>query len=75
MDEEFSEPVDFIVITGGLANISGLDDVIQSELNSKTLLADIFSSVAIKEDLNLGDFHEEKQSFTLPCGLALRNIA
>jgi type IV pilus assembly protein PilM len=66
--------IDYIFITGGCANVFGLDTAIQNKLQIKTFVANPFDEMIISPSINKEEFQYETLRLMKCCGLALRNV-
>jgi type IV pilus assembly protein PilM len=67
--------VDYIFLTGGTTNISGLDYLIESKLNSKTSIVNPFANMEFSSKINQDLLMKDATTLMTCCGLALRNCA
>ena len=67
--------VDFVVLSGGGAQMEGITDLIRRELNLKVILADPFNS-GLYADLSIKSKLQPKiGQYMVACGLALRSYS
>lgn len=70
---DYSE-VDYVVLTGGISTVPGLDHIVQEKIQAKTLLANPFANVLLNEHINEEVFENDLPVLMSACGLALRNL-
>ncbi|WP_455914013.1 pilus assembly protein PilM [Pseudomonas syringae] len=66
--------VDYIMLAGGTASISGLDRLIQERLGTPTLVANPFADMALSVKVNAGALASDAPALMIACGLALRSF-
>lgn len=66
--------VDYIMLAGGTASISGLDRLIQQRLGTPTLVANPFADMALSSKVNAGALASDAPALMIACGLALRSF-
>nr|WP_197980027.1 pilus assembly protein PilM [Pseudomonas coleopterorum] len=66
--------VDYIMLAGGTASISGLDRLIQQRLGTPTLVANPFADMALSSRVNAGALASDAPALMIACGLALRSF-
>ncbi len=66
--------VQYLSLSGGGAQISGLENSIQQQLKIKTFIANPFSTMQIAPTINRTTLMEDAPSLLVGCGLALRNF-
>ncbi|WP_296248796.1 pilus assembly protein PilM [Pseudomonas sp. UBA4194] len=66
--------VDYIMLAGGTASISGLDHLIQQRLGTPTLVANPFADMALSSKVNAGALASDAPALMIACGLALRSF-
>ncbi len=64
--------VDHIVLAGGCASISGLDEIIQNELGISVSTANPFTHVSLGPKVNPQALSNDAPALLIACGLALR---
>lgn len=66
--------VQYLGLSGGGAQISGLEETIQRKTGMKTFIANPFSTMQIAPHINRAALLEDAPSLLVGCGLALRNF-
>lgn len=66
--------VDYILLAGGTASITGLDRLIQQRIGTQTLVANPFADMALSSKVNAGALASDAPSLMIACGLALRSF-
>lgn len=66
--------VDQIVLAGGSASISGIDDVIEEKLGVPTLVANPFTNMSIAPRIKAQVLSNDAPALMIACGLALRSF-
>ena len=66
--------VDYIMLAGGTASVSGLDNLIQQRVGTPTLVANPFADMALSAKVNAGALASDAPALMIACGLALRSF-
>lgn len=66
--------IEYLSLSGGGAQISGLEDAIRQQLQIKTFIANPFSTMQVAPTINRSALLEDAPSLLVGCGLALRNF-
>jgi type IV pilus assembly protein PilM len=66
--------VDHIVLAGGSASISGMDELIQEKLGVETTIANPFASMSLSARVKPQTLSNDAPALLIPCGLALRSF-
>lgn len=66
--------VDHILLGGGCAAISGIDETIEAKLGTPTSVANPFSSMTLNPRINPQRISNDAPSMLIACGLALRSF-
>jgi len=66
--------IDYICLTGGTSNLSGLDDVVQELLHVKIIIVNPFTNLLVADHIPAEILAEESPGLLNCCGLALRNF-
>ena len=66
--------VEHILLTGGSAVITGLDDVVSTRTQVNTLVANPFANMAVSPRIQLKKLLTEAPSLMVACGLAIRRF-
>lgn len=69
------EQVDYLILSGGSALISGVVDVLQEELGVPTVLANPFHDVDISESIEQEEVEKHAPQLMVAAGLALRSFS
>jgi type IV pilus assembly protein PilM len=66
--------VDLIALAGGCASIPGIDELIESHLGTKTVIANPFANMSLSSKVNPQSLSKDAPSLMIACGLALRSF-
>jgi type IV pilus assembly protein PilM len=66
--------VDYILLAGGTASISGLDHLIRQRLGTPAMVANPFADMALSSKVNAGALASDAPALMIACGLALRSF-
>lgn len=66
--------IDYLFLTGGGSNVSGLDSLVQSKLQIKTLVANPCSEFLLAPHIKNDSFQMDVHRMMICTGLALRNV-
>jgi type IV pilus assembly protein PilM len=66
--------VDMIALAGGCASIPGIDELIESQLGIKTIIANPFSNMALSNKVNAQALSNDAPALMIACGLAMRSF-
>lgn len=66
--------VDLIILAGGCASITGIDEHIEEQLGVKTIIANPFSNMSLGSKINPTALNNDAPSMMIACGLALRSF-
>ena len=66
--------VDYILLAGGCANISGLAELLQQKLHYRVMIANPFLHMGFSSKLDLKKIKNDAPSLMVACGLALRSF-
>ncbi|MCO7189863.1 pilus assembly protein PilM [Pseudoalteromonas rubra] len=69
------EQVDYIVLTGGTAQVEGLDRLLVDELGVHAIVADPFANMEIAPKVDRGVLSNHRAQFAIATGLALRSFS
>lgn len=67
--------VEYIVLAGGTASIEGLSELVQTQLNTPTLVANPFGEMSLSPKINAINLANDAPSLMIACGLALRSFS
>lgn len=70
---QFNE-VDYILLAGGSASISGLDDLVQEKVGASCSVANPFSDMALASKVSASAIANDAPALMIACGLALRSF-
>ena len=74
----FSSPehadINYLILSGGIAAIEGIEGFIQEKIKIKTLIANPFTQMELAPTIDRIAFEREAPALMVCCGLALRNI-
>jgi type IV pilus assembly protein PilM len=66
--------VDLIVLAGGSASVTGVDDLIQERLGAQTMVANPFANMAVGSRVKPQALSNDAPAMMIACGLALRSF-
>ena len=66
--------VDLIVLAGGCASIPAIDELVESQLGIKTVIANPFANMSLSSKVNPQALSKDAPSLMIACGLALRSF-
>jgi len=66
--------VDLIALAGGCASIPGIDELIESQLGIKTIIANPFSNMELSNKVNAQALSNDAPALMIACGLAMRSF-
>ncbi len=66
--------VDMIALAGGCASMPGIDELIESELGIKTIVANPFANMDLSNKVNAQALSNDAPSLMIACGLAMRSF-
>jgi type IV pilus assembly protein PilM len=68
------QSVDMIALAGGCASIPGIDDIIESNLGIKTVIANPFTNMELSSRVNAQALSNDAPALMIACGLAMRSF-
>ncbi|NNJ98633.1 MAG: pilus assembly protein PilM [Gammaproteobacteria bacterium] len=66
--------VDLIALAGGCASIPAIDELVESQLGVKTVIANPFANMSLSSKVNPQALSKDAPSLMIACGLALRSF-
>ena len=66
--------VDLIALAGGCASIPGIEELVESQLGIKTVIANPFANMSLSSKVNPQALSKDAPSLMIACGLALRSF-
>ncbi len=66
--------VDYIVLAGGTASITGLDALVQQKIGTRTVIANPFANMTLSSQVSAGALSSDAPSLMIACGLAMRSF-
>ncbi|MEK6750234.1 MAG: pilus assembly protein PilM [Pseudomonadota bacterium] len=72
--QQAGEKVEYIMLAGGCAAITGVDELIEQKIGIKTGVANPFASMALAPHLNAQLLINDASAMMIACGLALRGF-
>ena len=66
--------VDMIVLAGGCASIPGIDELVESQLDTPTVIANPFANMSLSSRVNPQALSNDAPALMIACGLALRSF-
>ncbi len=70
---EFTQ-LDRIVLCGGVAAIDGLAALIETKMDTPTLVANPFADMSLASRVNVQALERDAPAMMIACGLAMRSI-
>ena len=68
------QSVDMIALAGGCASIPGIDELIESQLGIKTVIANPFANMDLSSKVNAQTLSNDAPALMIACGLAMRSF-
>ncbi len=66
--------VSLIALAGGCASIPGIDELIESQLETSTVIASPFANMSLSSKVNPQSLSNDAPSLMIACGLAMRSF-
>ncbi len=66
--------VDLIALAGGCASIPGIDELVESQLDTPTVIANPFAKMSLSPKVNPQALSKDAPSLMIACGLAMRSF-
>lgn len=66
--------VSLIALAGGCASIPGIDELIESQLETRTVIANPFANMSLSSKVNPQSLSNDAPSLMIACGLAMRSF-
>ena len=66
--------VSLIALAGGCASIPGIDELIESQLETATVIANPFANMSLSSKVNPQSLSNDAPSLMIACGLAMRSF-
>ena len=66
--------IDYLIVSGGSANVEGLEDLLTEELGVHTVIANPFKSMTISENVDQDVLDKTASQYMVAAGLALRSF-
>ncbi len=66
--------VDMIALAGGCASIPGIDELVESQLDTPTVVANPFANMSLSSKVNPQALSNDAPALMIACGLALRSF-
>jgi len=66
--------VDLIALAGGCAAIPGIDELVESQLETPTIIANPFSKMTVSSKINSQSLSNNAPALMIACGLAMRSF-
>jgi type IV pilus assembly protein PilM len=66
--------VDLIALAGGCASIPGIDELVESQLDTPTVIANPFAKMSLSSKVNPQALSKDAPSLMIACGLAMRSF-
>jgi len=69
------DDVDFVVLAGGTASISGLAEMIENKLGTHTVIANPFADMSLASRVDAEGLVNDAPALMIACGLAMRSFS
>lgn len=66
--------VDLITLAGGCAAIPGIDELVENQLETRTVIANPFANMSLSSSVNPQMLSNDAPSLMIACGLAMRSF-
>ena len=66
--------VDMIALAGGCASIPGIDELVESQLDTPTVIANPFANMTLSSKVNAQALSNDAPALMIACGLAMRSF-
>ena len=66
--------VDLVALAGGCASIPGIDALVESQLDTPTVIANPFAEMSLSSKVNTQSLSNDAPSLMIACGLAMRSF-
>ena len=66
--------VDYVVLAGGVASVSGIVDLVEEKTGIKTIVANPFVDMTLSSKVNASALSNDAPSLMIACGLAMRSF-
>jgi type IV pilus assembly protein PilM len=66
--------VDLIALAGGCASIPGIDELVESQLDTPTVIANPFAEMSLSSKVNPQALSNDAPALMIACGLAMRSF-
>ena len=66
--------VDIVALAGGCSSIPGLDELVESHVDTKTIIANPFVNMSLSDQVDPQRLSADATSLMIACGLALRSF-
>ena len=66
--------VDLIALAGGCASIPGIDELVEAQLDTPTVIANPFAKMSLSSRVNPQALSKDAPSLMIACGLAMRSF-
>lgn len=66
--------VDLIALAGGCASIPGIDELVEAQLDTPTIIANPFAKMSLSSKVNPQALSKDAPSLMIACGLAMRSF-
>lgn len=66
--------VDMIALAGGCSSIPGIDELVESQLDTPTVIANPFAKMSLSSRVNPQALSKDAPSLMIACGLAMRSF-
>jgi type IV pilus assembly protein PilM len=69
------EKIDYLVISGGCAQVEGIHDLLNEELGIHTVIANPFSQMKLSSSIDEQELNQTASQYMVAAGLALRSFS
>ena len=66
--------VDLVALAGGCSSIPGIDELVESHIETKTIIANPFVNMSLSDKIDAERLSQNAPSLMIACGLALRSF-
>ena len=66
--------VDLVALAGGCSSIPGIDVLVESHIETKTIIANPFVNMSLSDKIDAERLSQNAPSLMIACGLALRSF-
>lgn len=67
--------VDLVALAGGCSSIPGIDELVESHVDTKTIIANPFINMSLSDQVNPEHLSKDAPALMIACGLAMRSFS